>query len=81
MFPLLKEMKVDGILMEYEDMFPYWNELSVLRRAISYDGAIIKAILEVNFFCDKFYSHKSHHIHSTILTFFNDPLENIIIIL
>ncbi|KAL3997639.1 Glycosyl hydrolase 20 catalytic domain family protein [Acanthocheilonema viteae] len=48
-FPLLKEMRVDGILMEYEDMFPYWNELSVLKREISYDGTIIKAILELAF--------------------------------
>ncbi|VDM13484.1 unnamed protein product [Wuchereria bancrofti] len=46
-FPLLKEMKVDGILMEYEDMFPYWNELSVLKRTIAYSKTILKAILEL----------------------------------
>ncbi|VDO17962.1 unnamed protein product [Brugia timori] len=43
-------MKVDGILMEYEDMFPYWNELTVLKRTIAYSKTILKAILEVNFF-------------------------------
>ncbi|KAM3722042.1 Hexosaminidase [Dirofilaria immitis] len=47
LFPLLKEMKVDGILMEYEDMFPYWDELKVIRRAISYNSTILKAILEL----------------------------------
>uniref|UniRef100_A0A0R3RIN7 Beta-N-acetylhexosaminidase n=1 Tax=Elaeophora elaphi TaxID=1147741 RepID=A0A0R3RIN7_9BILA len=47
LFPLLKQMKVDGILMEYEDMFPYWNELSVLKRGISYNYTTIKAILEL----------------------------------
>ncbi|KAK6105568.1 Glycosyl hydrolase 20 catalytic domain family protein [Brugia pahangi] len=46
-FPLLKKMKVDGILMEYEDMFPYWNELTVLKRTIAYSKTILKAILEL----------------------------------
>ncbi|CAG9535608.1 unnamed protein product [Cercopithifilaria johnstoni] len=46
-FPLLKQMRVDAILMEYEDMFPYWDELSVLKRATNYDDDIIKAILEL----------------------------------
>ncbi|VDN81863.1 unnamed protein product [Brugia pahangi] len=40
-------MKVDGILMEYEDMFPYWNELTVLKRTIAYSKTILKAILEL----------------------------------
>lgn len=49
MFPLLKEMEVNGILMEYEDMFPYRSELSVLKRTISYSETVLEAILQVNF--------------------------------
>uniref|UniRef100_A0A915PK95 Beta-N-acetylhexosaminidase n=1 Tax=Setaria digitata TaxID=48799 RepID=A0A915PK95_9BILA len=46
-FPLLKQMKVNAILMEYEDMFPYWNELNILRRTISYNSTLLKAILKL----------------------------------
>lgn len=48
-FPLLKQMKVNAILIEYEDMFPYWNELSVLKRTISYTTSDLKSLLQLAF--------------------------------
>ncbi|KHJ97002.1 hypothetical protein OESDEN_03022 [Oesophagostomum dentatum] len=47
LFPLLKKMNVDGVLMEYEDMFPYSGNLTQVRRSDSYDVSDIAKINEV----------------------------------
>ena len=44
LFPKLKEWGATGILLEYEDMFPYTGELSVLARHNAYNQSDIEEI-------------------------------------
>lgn len=44
-FSIMSSLGVDGILMEYEDMFPYHGNLEVLKRKESYTTADIQIIL------------------------------------
>uniref|UniRef100_A0A914DLA2 beta-N-acetylhexosaminidase n=1 Tax=Acrobeloides nanus TaxID=290746 RepID=A0A914DLA2_9BILA len=43
-FPLLKEIGITSVLMEYEDMFPYWGKLSMLKTKNAYDSHTIAHI-------------------------------------
>lgn len=47
LFPLLKSLGFNGILMEYEDMFPYKGELANLARSEAYNSKTIKLIQQV----------------------------------
>ncbi|VDK50095.1 unnamed protein product [Gongylonema pulchrum] len=47
LFGLLNALKVDAVLMEYEDMFPYANELGLLRRHNSYSVTELQSILQL----------------------------------
>lgn len=44
LFPLLKSLGVKGVLMEYEDMFPYSGELAKVSRASHYNRSDINEI-------------------------------------
>ncbi|RWS06838.1 hypothetical protein B4U79_08355 [Dinothrombium tinctorium] len=46
-FPLLKEAGANGILLEYEDMFPYWGYLKPIAASNAYSKDDIKAILDL----------------------------------
>ena len=46
LIPLMRQWGATGILMEYEDMFPYKNDLSVLSKPYAYSSDDIKAIQE-----------------------------------
>lgn len=46
-FPLLRKMGATGLLMEYEDMFPYWHNLSTLSRPDAYNVSTITEIIKV----------------------------------
>uniref|UniRef100_A0A915BQL8 beta-N-acetylhexosaminidase n=1 Tax=Parascaris univalens TaxID=6257 RepID=A0A915BQL8_PARUN len=46
-FPMLSLLNVTGVLMEYEDMFPYSGEIAILKRTIAYSEDEIAAILEI----------------------------------
>ncbi|VDM50242.1 unnamed protein product [Toxocara canis] len=46
-FPLLKRLNVSGVLIEYEDMFPYSGQIAVLKRTIAYKNDEIATILEL----------------------------------
>lgn len=47
LFGLLNRLKVNAVLMEYEDMFPYSDELSILRRNNSYSVTDLETILKL----------------------------------
>uniref|UniRef100_A0A1I7ZM26 Beta-N-acetylhexosaminidase n=1 Tax=Steinernema glaseri TaxID=37863 RepID=A0A1I7ZM26_9BILA len=47
LFPFLRKLNATGILMEYEDMFPYTGELSVLARNDSYTIQDIHEICQI----------------------------------
>ncbi|KAJ8387120.1 hypothetical protein AAFF_G00160600 [Aldrovandia affinis] len=44
MFPLFSSLGATGVLLEYEDMFPYEGELQVLRSPYAYSAEDIKSI-------------------------------------
>ncbi|KAM4632283.1 hexosaminidase D-like [Discoglossus pictus] len=46
-FPLLSKLGANGILIEYEDMFPYSGELEVLKSPYAYSDADIVKILHL----------------------------------
>uniref|UniRef100_A0A0M3JZT3 beta-N-acetylhexosaminidase n=1 Tax=Anisakis simplex TaxID=6269 RepID=A0A0M3JZT3_ANISI len=47
LFPMLKRLNVDGVLMEYEDMFPYSGDIAILKRSIAYTRDQIASILSM----------------------------------
>ncbi|XP_062308234.1 beta-N-acetylhexosaminidase [Osmerus eperlanus] len=50
-FPLLSSLGADGILLEYEDMFPYYGDLQILRSPYAYsmeDIEKIKSLAKLN---------------------------------
>lgn len=46
-FPLLKAAGANGILIEYEEMFPYWGPISGIKSDYSYSKDDVKAINEL----------------------------------
>ena len=46
-FPLMKELGVTGLLVEYEDMFPYWGALSTLAHPACYNRSDIAELQEL----------------------------------
>ncbi|XP_048411100.1 hexosaminidase D-like isoform X2 [Stegostoma tigrinum] len=46
-FPLLSHLGADGILLEYEDMFPYEGKLQVLRSPHAYSPSEIREIMNL----------------------------------
>ena len=46
MIPLLRQWGATGILVEYEDMFPYKNRLSVLSKPYAYTSDDLKLLQE-----------------------------------
>jgi len=46
LFPFLKNIGVTGILMEYEDMFPYHGRLQAITNKKAYTKSDIKSILD-----------------------------------
>uniref|UniRef100_H3AY64 Hexosaminidase D n=1 Tax=Latimeria chalumnae TaxID=7897 RepID=H3AY64_LATCH len=47
LFPLLTHLGASGLLLEYEDMFPYEGKLQVLRRKDAYSPLEVKEILHL----------------------------------
>ena len=47
LFPFIKSLGFDSILMEYEDMFPYSGNLTILRHQYAYSDSNIKLILNL----------------------------------
>ncbi|XP_077130630.1 hexosaminidase D-like isoform X2 [Ranitomeya variabilis] len=47
MFPLLSKLGANGLLIEYEDMFPFSGELSVLKSPYAYSEDDLKNILHL----------------------------------
>lgn len=47
LFPILKEAGSNGIILEYEDMFPFWGPLSSFAAGNAYSKDDIKAILKL----------------------------------
>ncbi|XP_013408589.1 hexosaminidase D-like isoform X1 [Lingula anatina] len=45
LFPLLKQWGAGGLLVEYEDMFPYWGELEILQAKNMYRQEEIRQIV------------------------------------
>ena len=45
--PRLREWGATGLLLEYEDMFPYWGDLKVLARPNAYNTSTIAEILRL----------------------------------
>ncbi|XP_048758063.2 hexosaminidase D-like [Ostrea edulis] len=46
-FPLLKKWGATGLLIEYEDMFPYWGPLSEIASEYAYSKECITSILQL----------------------------------
>jgi hypothetical protein len=46
-FPLLRDAGATGILLEYEDMFPFWGQLQVASAGNSYSKEDIKQLIEL----------------------------------
>lgn len=46
-FPLLRKLGATGVLMEYEDMFPYWGALKALSAKNAYNHSELAHILSV----------------------------------
>lgn len=47
LFPFLKESGATGLLIEYEDMFPFWGELKVLASPDAYSCEEVKFLQEL----------------------------------
>ena len=47
LFPFLKQLGADGLLIEYEDMFPFTGHLQILRHDFAYSKNDIKRILKL----------------------------------
>ncbi|CAF2316268.1 unnamed protein product [Rotaria sp. Silwood2] len=47
LFPYLKQLGANGLLMEYEDMFPFTEHLSILRHDLAYTKNDIQNILQL----------------------------------
>ncbi|UJR25493.1 hypothetical protein I4U23_006839 [Adineta vaga] len=47
LFPYLKKLGANGLLIEYEDMFPYTGRLRILRHGLAYSKADIEQILQL----------------------------------
>ncbi|XP_065647471.1 hexosaminidase D [Hydra vulgaris] len=47
MIPLFRQWGANGLLVEYEDMFPYKNDLSVCSREIAYSSEDIRSIQDL----------------------------------
>lgn len=46
-FPFLKNIGVTGVLMEYEDMFPFHGKLAGITNRAAYNASDIKTILDL----------------------------------
>ncbi|KAM3916342.1 hexosaminidase D-like [Leptodactylus fuscus] len=46
-FPLLSKLGANGLLIEYEDMFPYSGELAILKSPYAYSESDLKKILHL----------------------------------
>lgn len=47
LIPLIRQWGANGVLVEYEDMFPYKNHLSILSKPYAYSSDDLKALQEV----------------------------------
>ena len=47
LFPLLKQWGATGLLIEYEDMFPFAGRLAVIRHGLAYTKADIEQLLQL----------------------------------
>jgi len=47
LFPYLKQLGANGLLIEYEDMFPFTDRLSIIRHGLAYSNADIQKILQL----------------------------------
>ena len=47
LFPLLKKLGADGLLVEYEDMFPFTDRLAVIKHQLAYTKDDITQILQL----------------------------------
>jgi hexosaminidase len=47
LLPFFANLHFNAILIEYEDMFPYWDEISILARKNAYNSSIISQICKV----------------------------------
>ncbi|CAF4649246.1 unnamed protein product, partial [Rotaria sp. Silwood2] len=47
LFPFLKQLGATGLLIEYEDMFPFTNRLAVIKHGLAYSHNDIQKILQL----------------------------------
>jgi hypothetical protein len=47
LFPFLKQLGADGLLIEYEDMFPFTDHLAIIRHGLAYTKNDIQQILDL----------------------------------
>lgn len=47
LFPFLKQLGATGLLIEYEDMFPFTNNLTVIKHGLAYSKHDIQLILQL----------------------------------